>query len=111
LIYELFAPHQEASFSFTLIGPLWKRLIANGYFLSATEARNLALWCERNIFSWIGDGRKPAATYCHSLMRTADLQLLVPAGSVIEFQLRPQFLREEPPLLVCFFISLSSSCS
>jgi hypothetical protein len=43
--------------------------------------------------------------YCHSLTGTADLQLLVPAGSVIEFQLRPQFLREEPPLLVCSLLA------
>jgi hypothetical protein len=78
---------------------------------SPPEANNLAFWCERNIFSWIADGRKSAATYYHSLTGTADFQLLASAGSVIECQPRPQFLREEPPLLVCFFVGLSSSSS
>jgi hypothetical protein len=31
---------------------------------------------------------------------------VTPAGPITKFQLRPQFLREEPPILACHFASL-----
>jgi hypothetical protein len=50
-------------------------------------------------------------TNYHSLTGTIELMLLSPAGLISELEPRPHFLREEPPLLVSFFTSLSNSSS
>jgi hypothetical protein len=61
----------------------------------AAGANNLALQCKRKIFPWTADSGKSITTHCHSA-GTANLPPLALAASVIEFQPRPLFLREEP---------------
>jgi hypothetical protein len=60
-----YSPQQEVSFHLTHRVPSWYPTRANGYFLSASEANNLALECQ--IFTWIADYGSSAFTHWHSL--------------------------------------------
>lgn len=62
-------------------------------------ANNLALWCQRKIFSQTADGKTSTVMQCHSPTWTADCPPpLAPAGCITKFKPRPQFLRKGPPL-------------
>jgi hypothetical protein len=76
----------------------------------AAGTSNLALQCERKILPWAADSGKSQRPTVIQEGQPISPPLAL-AISVIEFQLRPQFLREEPLLLAHFFVSLSNSSS